>query len=140
MKRVFMIAALMLLCLVTAGCPEKPEEEVINVVGEWHLSQITTKAAIGGQTVDIYVAFNEDHSFELYQMLGTGRYRMFTGTWSLLEKVLSGSYTGGAKWASDYNVEMNEGHTSLTLTTLDGSETSTYQKQAIPADVKENAL
>ena len=140
MKRLYMIAALLLLCFVTAGCPDKPEEEVINVVGEWHLSQITTKATIGGQTVDIYVAFNEDKSFELYQMLGTGRYRMFTGTWSLLEKVLSGSYTGGAQWASDYNVVMNEDKTTMTLTTLDGSETSTYQKQAIPADIKDNAL
>lgn len=140
MKRLYMIAALLLLCFVTAGCPDKPEEEVINVVGEWHLSQITTKATIGGQTVDVYVNFKEDKSFELYQMLGTGRYRKFTGSWSLLEKVLSGSYASGAAWASDYNVEMNEGQTMMTLTTLDGSEVSTYQKQAIPADVKDTAL
>lgn len=140
MKRFFSIAALMLLCLVTTGCPEKPVEQPLNVVGEWHLSQISTKASIGGQTVDVYVAFNEGGSFEMYQMLGTGRYRKFTGKWSLLETVLSGSYDGGGKWASDYNVTMDEGRTTLTLTTLDGSETDTYRKQAIPEDVKNNAF
>lgn len=140
MKRFISIAALMLLCLITTGCPDKPVEEPFSVTGEWQLSQISTKASIGGQTVDVYVAFNEDGSFELYQMIGTGRYRKFTGTWSLLEKVLSGSYTGGGKWASDYNVELDEARTTMTLTTLDGSETTVYRKQAIPADVKENAL
>lgn len=140
MKRLYMIAALMLLCLVTTGCPDKPVDQPLNIVGEWQLSQISTKATIGGQTVDVYVEFKEGGSFEMYQMLGTGRYRKFTGTWSLLEKVLSGSYSGGGKWASDYNVEMDENRTTLTLTSLDGSETDTYRKQAIPADVKENAF
>ena len=140
MKRLYMIAALALLCLVTTACPDDPKDDPLNIVGEWQLSQITTKATIGGQTVDVYIAFNEGGSFEMYQMLGTGRYRKFEGTWTLLEKVLSGSYTGGAQWASDYNVVMNEDKTTMTLTTLDGSETSTYQKQAIPADIKDNAL
>ena len=140
MKRLYMMAALMLLCLVTAGCPDKPHEDILDITGEWQLSQISTKASIGGQTVDVYIAFNQDGSFEMYQMLGAGRYRKFDGTWSILEKVLSGSYTGGGKWASDYNVEMDEGRTTLTLTTIDGSETDVYRKQAIPADVKNNAL
>ena len=139
MKRIYMAAALLLLCLITAGCPD-PKDEVLDITGEWQLSQISTKASIGGQNVDVYVAFNEDGSFEMYQMLGTGRFRKFTGTWSLLEKVLSGSYSDGGQWASDYNVTMDESHTTLTLTTLDGSETDTYRKQAIPADVKDNAL
>ena len=140
MKRLYMIAALALLCLVTTACPDDPKDDPINIVGEWQLSQITTKATIGGQTVDVYIAFQEGGSFEMYQMLGTGRYRKFEGTWTLLEKVLSGSYTGGATWASSYNVEMDEGHTTLTLTSLDGDETDIYRKQAIPEDVKNSAL
>ena len=140
MKKFYMIAALALLCLVTTGCPDDPKDDPLNIVGEWQLSQITTKATIGGQTVDVYIAFNEGGSFEMYQMLGTGRYRKFEGTWTLLEKVLSGSYTGGGTWASSYNVEMDEGRTTLTLTFLDGSETDTYRKQAIPEDVKNSAL
>ena len=140
MKRLYMIAALALLCLVTAGCPSKPIEEILDVTGEWQLSQITTKATIGGQTVDVYIGFKEEGSFEMYQMLGTGRYRKFEGTWSLVDKVLSGSYTGGGTWASSYNVEMDESRTTLTLTSTDGSETDVYRKQAIPADVKDNAL
>ena len=140
MKRLYMIAALALLCLVTTACPDDPKDDPINIIGEWQLSQISTKATIGGQTVDVYIAFKEGGSFEMYQMLGTGRYRKFEGSWTLTDKVLSGSYSGGSRWASDYNVEMDAGRTMLTLITLDGSETDTYRKQAIPEDVKNNAL
>lgn len=140
MKRLYMIAALALLCLVTTACPNDPKEDILDITGEWQLSQISTKATIGGQTVNVYIAFKEGGSFEMYQMLGTGRYRKFEGSWTLLEKVLSGSYTGGGTWASSYNVTMDEGRTTLTLTTLDGSETDTYRKQAIPEDVKNSAL
>lgn len=140
MKRFISIAALMLLCLITTGCPDKPVEDVLDIKGEWQLSQISTKASIGGQTVDVYVAFNDGGTFELYQMLGTGRYRKYAGTWSLLDKVLSGSYEGGAQWASSYNVEMDENRTQLILTTTDGSEVQTYRKASIPQDVRNDSL
>lgn len=140
MKRIYAIAAMMLLCLVATGCPDKPIEEVTDIRGEWQLSQITTKASIGGQTVDVYIAFNDGGSFELYQMLGTGRYRKFEGSWTLTDKVLSGSYTGGTPWGSSYDVEIDENRTQLVLATQDGSEIHTYRKASIPYDVKNNAL
>lgn len=140
MKRLYMMAALALLCFVTAGCPEKPEEKTIDIKGEWQLSQITTKASIGGQTVNVYIAFLEGGNFELYQQLGEGRYRHYTGSWTLNENTLSGTYSGGAAWATSYTVEIDDAATQLVLTAADGSEVHTYRKQAIPADVTANAL
>lgn len=140
MKRFFSIAALMLLCLLATGCPEKPVEDPLDITGEWQLSQISTKASIGGQTVDVYIAFLESGSFELYQLLGTGRYRHYTGSWTLSDKTLSGTYSGGGAWASSYTVEMDASKTTMTLTAADGSETHTYRKQAIPESVTAGAL
>ena len=140
MRRIYMFAAVALLCLVTAACPDKPVEEVTDIRGEWQLSQISTKASIGNETVDVYINFKDGGSFELYQMLGTGRYRKFNGSWTLNNKVLSGTYEGGSPWGSTYTVEVNDGNTQMTLTSEDGTETHSYRKQSIPASVKDNAL
>lgn len=145
MKRFFSIAALLLLCVIATGCPDKPDDsdpkEKLDITGEWQLTQLTTKAVqVGDQTVDVYIAFTSAGNFDLYQMLGTGRYRHYTGFWTLIGETLTGSYTGGASWASSYTVSLDQGKTQLVLITADGSEVHTYRKQSIPQDVTANAV
>lgn len=144
MKRFHAIAAILLLALpfLSANCHHEPGEDPLVIDGQWQISHFSTKSvSIGGQTVDIYIDFQTGGNFEMYQMLGTGRYRKFTGTWKLTDKLLTGSYTGGQAWASSYEVIMDDSRTQLTLTsTSTPQEISTYRKQTIPQDVINNAL
>lgn len=144
MKRFYTMAALLLLSLsfLSANCHHDPQEDPLVIDGQWQITQFSTKTVnIGDQPVDIYINFISGGSFEMYQMLGTGRYRKFTGTWNLTDKLLSGSYSDGQPWASTYEVSMDEARTLLTLTsTATPQEVSTYRKQTIPQDVINNAL
>lgn len=144
MKRFYAIAAILLLALpfLSANCHHEPEEEPLVIDGQWQISQFSTKSVnIGGQPVDVYIDFKSGGSFEMYQMLGTGRYRKYTGSWKLTDRMLSGSYTGGQPWASSYEVSMDEGRTQLTLTsTSTPQEVTVYRKQSIPQEIINNAL
>jgi hypothetical protein len=137
MKRllyIFVAAMAVLAC----NKPDQPQEEKLDITGDWHLSKVEVKAAIGNEKVDVYLRFKADNSFEMYQMLGTGRYRVYEGSWRLTEAVLSGSYSDGKAWGASYDVAVN-GNT-LTLTSKTSSpETDTYSKTTIPQTVIETA-
>ena len=116
----------------------KKGEKALDITGEWNLTRVETKATtIGDQTVDVYVSFASDKSFEIYQMLGTGRYRKFSGTWTLTEKTLDGKYSDGTLWGSSYEVEISED--VMTLSSASG-EVSTYKKSSIPDSIKNEAI
>lgn len=128
---------LLLAVLLFAGCGKK-QEKVIDVTGDWQLRSISVKASYGSETVDVYLRFSADKTFELYQMLGTGRYRVYTGKWTLTENVLTGTYSDGKAWGATYEVDV-EGDT-LTLTTVsDTPETDTYKRSSIPQTVIDTA-
>lgn len=138
MKKLAFMAACVLSMMAIACTPDNPEEEQPKnssaIVGEWQLSEITTKATIGDQTVNVYVSFTADSNFELYQQLGTGWYHYYSGTWTLEKGVLSGVYSNGKAWGSTYSVSFNGD--KMVLTTPSGTETDTYTKTTIPAEVK----
>lgn len=136
MKKWILMATCLL--VMAAGCDKTPEPgpAKADIVGEWQLTGITTKASIGDKTVNVYVAFTADGKFELYQQLGQGWYQYYAGTWTLSdENILSGQYSNGNKWGSEYSVTQ-DGNT-MTLTTPSGKETDTYTKTSIPDSVKE---
>ena len=130
-----------------AGCKKEPEPEpVLNCVGEWHLDQIEVRSvSYSGETVDVYVAFLEDQkedgsvvrSFELYQMVGQGRLRKYTGTWKLGGNILSGTYSSKKAWGSTYEVSVDGG--TLKLTSVVSGEVDTYRKASIPESIKKEA-
>ena len=124
--------------LAAAVSRGKKAEKPLDITGEWNLTRVETKATtIGDQTVDVYVSFASDKSFEIYQMLGTGRYRKFSGTWTLTEKTLDGKYSDGTQWGSSYEVEISAD--VMTLSSASG-EVSTYKKSSIPDFVKNEAI
>ena len=122
--------------LAFTGCGKK--EKPLDITGEWNLTRIETKAAtIGDQSVDVYVSFASDNSFEIYQMLGSGRYRKFSGTWTLTNKTLDGKYSDGKPWGSSYEVELTD---DLMILSSSFGEESTYKKSSIPNSVKSEAI
>ena len=135
MKKIFVLLAFAAALLFTS-CGETQKEEPLNIIGTWNLKTVQTKAAsMGGTSVDVYIVFNEDNSFALYQKIGAaGRYSSFSGTWSLLETKLTGTYSDGKRWGSDYEVSQNPERTTLVLTSA-GEEYS-YSKAILPAELQ----
>ena len=134
MKRIlYMLAALAL--LMTTGCKkeEKPVDYKGLLPGEWHCAAVELGA-------DVYVSFEKDGDFDLYQMLGEGRYRHYTGSWSIEGDVLSGTYADGSAWGSSYKMSFS-GKDSMTLTAQNGSEeVVTYSREPIPSEVKDGCI
>ena len=136
MKKIilFAFAALM---LAACGKTDKPSD--VSVTGEWELKSITTKSAkLGDLTIDVYVGFKADGSFELFQNKGEGHYRKYTGKYKLENSVLSGSYSDGKAFGTTYDVTV-EGET-LTLAPVGTGEVQTFKKSSIPQSVRDNAL
>lgn len=135
MKKTVFIA---LLCALFVGCKEEqPKEEVLNITGSWHLTDLqqteTRSVTIGQETVDVYIDFAADNTFRIYQMVGTGKYRRFSGTWALADNKLSGIYDDKTPWGAEYDVELNSTATELILTSA--GEQYTYTKKGIPNEV-----
>ena len=133
---------LVLFAVVAMACCRK-EEKPLDITGEWRLSGIETKVSIGDETVVVYLSFNADRSFMLYQMIVAGRYRAYSGSWFLSGNTLTGIYSDGRPWgAASYEVGM-EGDI-LMLTAIDASgralESDTYTRTSIPADVRDGAV
>lgn len=126
------IIYLLVLVGVLAAC--KPEAEVLDISGEWRLTDMTlTKSVqLGDQTIEIYIAFKQDNTFDLWQFLGAGRYEKFTGTWTLAEDILTGKYSDGSQWGNVYRVSLK--NDTLTLeATENSSDVYTYTRTTIPS-------
>ena len=129
-----LLSALLALGLLTA-CSKGEKAKGMNITGDWQLTSILVKSvSFGSETVDVYLHFGADHKFELYQMLGTGRFRKFSGNWDLNADLLSGTYSDGKKWGADYIVSVNEDTLRL-ISQSSTPETDTYKRTTIPQDV-----
>ena len=138
MKRLIYIFVALLL-VVTPGCKKNGSEATTatKLVGQWHCIAEELNVT---EDVDVYVEFMADKSFNLYQKIGQGRHRHFTGTWSVNGDVLSGLYADGSEWGSSYTVEFS-GMDAMKLTAKNGSkEVMTYTRETIPAEVLEGSV
>ena len=106
-----------------------------SIVAEWHLVSVSGQSS----APEIYVNFAQDLSFELYQKIGEGRYRKYTGSYSVTESLVSGTYSDGEKWGTDYEASFDGDN--LVLTAQNGSaEVCTYEKKALPDTDKADAI
>lgn len=129
-----------LLMSAVIGCEkqnenEKPQEEGLKemVCGEWHTT-------IPSADAELYVEFASDGSFELYQKVGEGSFRLYRGKWELKDDIISGKYNDGIDWASTYKVQM-AGKDSMNWTSQnDAAEKTTYSRTVIPEEVKESRV
>lgn len=132
-KLLYMLSALLML----AGCGEKNGEDDKKstaelLCGEWHSTTLTVSG-------DVYLDFNEDKTFEMYQKIGDGAYRLYRGTWNVENDILSGKYNDGENWAASYDVAI-EGK-NLTLTSRnDAAEVTKYSSCTVPEEVKAGSV
>lgn len=120
---------LYILCalLVIAGCGKlggNKKSLTEKLYGEWHSTSLTVSG-------DVYLSFTEAKTFELYQQIGEGGYRLYRGTWNLEEDILTGKYNDGEDWASAYRITIEDN--KLTMTSMnDAAEVTTYTVDTIP--------
>jgi hypothetical protein len=134
--KIYLLAAVLLAALTIVGCQKEKSSPTVDnsakIVGEWH-------CAPEQYDVDVYVAFYADGAFDEYQRIGEGRYRHYNGTWTLNKDILSGVYSDGESWGSEYSVAFADN--TMVLTSLnDSAEAMTYTKEQIPSEVIESAI
>lgn len=140
MKKILYIltAAVLMLtsCEKEVTFPEK-------LYGDWHCSTTLSNDATTGEPVkvDIYVNFTAEGYFSLYQKIGQGGYKIFSGRYSLSAAeggyILSGEYSDGTMWGATYTVTSTDMDTIM-LTT--GENTETYTRvTGVPDEVLASA-
>lgn len=98
---------------------------------DWHSTSLSLEA-------DIYISFADNNTFELYQKIVEGAYRLYRGTWNLEEDILTGKYNDGEDWAAAYQINI-DGETLTMTSKNDAAEVSVYKKTVIPSSVKETS-
>ena len=130
MKRFLALLAGFLLLGVSCN---KVDDAPLNIIGDWELSSVefaTRSAMVGNETVTIYLRFSQNGSFAMWQQKGSGRFQKYEGMWVLSGNVLSGIYSDGKEWSSEYLVETKDGH--LTMHTYpDKKDTYIYETSTI---------
>ena len=111
------------------------EEKAHELVNCWHLVKLN-----GAEVdVDIYIDFDNDGKFAIYQRTESLEYTVFNGTYTMDEEnaIVSGVYNDGTAWLCDYSYVV-EGKT-LTLTNVDNSaEVAVYEESEVPASATAN--
>ncbi len=144
MRFVKILAVALIAVLAMVGCKKnkpdgpKPGQSGLAkaIVKEWRLGDW------GGETVpfDVYIAFNEDGSFEIFQRLYTLTYERFAGTYKVEGDILTGSYENGDNWKCAYKGEVSADGMTLKLHSQeDQSTTGVYLSTVIPDEVKDEA-
>ncbi len=155
------ISAAIATILLLPSCRKPAAEEMVSpdITGEWKLE---SAESLGGNAVvkasetvevSVYVAFEEDGTFELYQRLDERRFKRYDGTWTLEGKILSGLYDGkkSTPWASPYAISIEDGGNALVMSCMSTNqagqqdpsaqhhESSRYVRTSIPKSVREEA-
>lgn len=136
MRQLFIkIAAVLAVLTLFAGCKKEAQKspQALAIVGEWNYEN---GAVSEEQQESVYIAFNADNTFELFQKIGAGVYKKLTGTYTVEGTLLSGVYDGGTPWKAKYNItDVNSA--TLTLKSAWNAEyVITYTKKAIPEEVR----
>lgn len=128
-RNIFSVIALLSVLAVT-GCQK--DDKAGDITGSWHL----VSWAGDQPDVDVYLSFDQDGTFDLYQRYDSPYYDHLDGTWTLTDGVLAGVYGDGSSWGGSYTVVMNQDTGEMTLTDIaDASDISVYTRASIPEDI-----
>lgn len=139
-KKLAMMVAVAVAAAFVVACGSKVDKAP-SVEGEWELVDVefaTKSAVVGSETVFVYINFDAKGTFAMYQKLGEGRFRKFSGTWSCSNGILNGTYSDGKNWGCPYKVS-RDGDTLVMVSFPDGKDSYTYSKCTIPEEVKKNS-
>lgn len=131
-NRAFVALAAVVLLM---GCQSEGQKALSQIVGEWHYSGVEE-----GVQEDIWIAFSQDMTFELYQKVGDGVHRSITGRYSINadKKIISGMYEDNYPWKYDYKFEVKGNN--LVLTAVSDTYSVTYTRGIVPAEVRQMSL
>lgn len=108
-----------------------------SIVGEWELTQFDNS---DNAKPRVYIVFNEDNTFELYQQQYTVVWVRYNGTFALNGTTLSGVYADGTPWASNYTIAYSQEPKQIRLTrTEDKNDVAIYSATIVPAEVVDEA-
>ena len=81
-----------------ASC-SKTDKNLEKLSGEWYW-----QGTEAGVELEVYVAFEKDNTFDLFQKIGEGAFRHYTGTFTYDGNTLSGMYSDKTAWMYSYEV------------------------------------
>lgn len=132
-KILYMLTVFAASLSVLTGCDDKDEARR-KIIGEWIC---TTEEA--GHAVEVYVSFHLDNTFDMYQKIGEGAHRHLDGSYEVDRKHLSGVYSDGTPWASDYTLTFVNGE-MIMKSLLQEDYYVTYRKARIPEEIKKYSV
>jgi hypothetical protein len=112
---------------------EKTGGNFRHIVGEWFYQEAD---------VEVYIDFNLDGTFEMYQKLGESegangpRYRLYTGTFEYDGITLKGKYADKSNWERSYTVSVEGDNLKMNFTEGEKAYSYVYVKKTIPFYVK----
>ena len=134
MKSFKIISLAMMLLVALTGCGEKESGKGVKVAGEWQLVQWNDAIP----EFKVYIDFNADGTFEMYQQVWSFDYELYTGKYVVTGDVMTGTYADGSNWACGYKVNVVDGQLTM-YSQEDQSVTSLYEKCTIPEEIKAEA-
>lgn len=132
-KIIFMICTVLLI----AGCGNKEEKKNLDelLIGEWHSTSLPISDAYT-YAGEVYIGFNADKTFDLYQKIGEGAFRLYRGSWNIDGDVLAGKYNDGEEWGTRYQISIDGKTLTMKYSIHDSEVTSVYTSAVIPSEVK----
>ena len=141
-KYLLHLVCIMILAVGTVGCDKSDSSdnsneniETINIdvrlAGCWHLVSFCDASV----DVDIYINFDKSGQFKIYQRTEGPAYTVFGGTCITDEvnAVLSGIYSDGTEWNTDYKYTVDTEAQELILESVaTPDEVSVYKSSSVP--------
>ncbi len=124
----------MVMLLALVGCESNKGNKGLNVAGEWQLVQWNEATP----EFNVYIDFNADGTFEMYQQVWSFDYELYTGKYTINGDVMTGTYADGSNWACGYKVSVVDGQLTM-YSQEDQSIASLYEKCTIPEEIKAEA-
>ena len=115
--------------LAFASCVKSEDAVVKELAGDWYYETVEADTP-----VQVYVSFAKDMTFELYQKVGEGAFRKYSGTYNFDGTLLDGVYSDKAPWKEAKTVTIDGD--SLTAVGVKTGETITYVRKLVPATVR----
>ncbi len=130
------LTGMILFVLMSVSCSK---EKMPDITGEWKLDNISTVTKGNTYGINVYLEFDQDGTFSIWQQRQEGLYEYYHGEWASKDNVINGTYDDGKPWGSgSYKAAIKKGN--LTLTAQNGTgEVTIYIKTSIPEEVKDSA-
>ncbi len=121
---------------IISGCKKEELKVDTSIVGEWKL---TSWSAEKPEIFEVYINFAADGTFLMYQKVETSFFTTFAGNYSAENGLISGVYSDGIPWSTEYEYSISDDGAKLTLASkTELREISVYTRTTIPEEAKKD--